>query len=172
LKGDVMQKIIIPPAGRYNLQVVGESHYIANIKKHMGPDHEVVTGETFVTIWIFREPSNIYDRNAVRVEIEGDQVGYLSKADAEQFAQFMSANTFYELQGRIGGYGGIYGVTIDFSAEKAVEQIKAASAKDTFTSVPADKDPGYSKSTKIMVVVLAILSLLMTVAFIWTMMSR
>lgn len=59
--------------GGYDVQIVGESHYTAALDA-------VATGQ-HTTTWadLIVEDDNPYDRNAVRVEIDGMKVGYLSK---------------------------------------------------------------------------------------------
>lgn len=65
----------------YSLSVVGESFRQDALSR-------IVGGRTFDGVehecdaLLLPEPSNPRDRNAVRVEIEGEHVGYLSRADA------------------------------------------------------------------------------------------
>lgn len=72
------------------LNVVGESHYletlaglVAALRVDAG-DREVMTVAKLV-----REPMNRYDRNAVRVEIHGHLVGYLSREDASEIQPWL-----------------------------------------------------------------------------------
>jgi HIRAN domain. len=65
------------------LSVVGESHYLETLAGLMAAlrvdprDREVTTVGRLT-----REPANRYDRNAVRVDVHGQHVGYLSREDA------------------------------------------------------------------------------------------
>ena len=63
--------------GWYNVDVVGESNYVDNIRKIARGKTESFSNATLVL-----EPSNRYDKNAVRVDISGLTVGYISKDEA------------------------------------------------------------------------------------------
>ena len=63
----------------YNFDVVGESfqrdHLVALLKKH-----EVINDGSFLTpAMLVLEPTNVFDSNAVKVMVEGVQVGYIPK---------------------------------------------------------------------------------------------
>ncbi|MGE4338001.1 MAG: HIRAN domain-containing protein, partial [Pigmentiphaga sp.] len=64
--------------------VVGESHYQRNLAALAGgkTDESV---ELYGLASLVPEPANPYDRNAVRVEINGLQVGHLSREDAATY---------------------------------------------------------------------------------------
>ncbi|WP_407485047.1 hypothetical protein [Acinetobacter baumannii] len=69
----------------YTFEIVGEQAYQKNLKKIAGPkDEESKFVEVMATV--ISEPFNQYDKNAVKVEINGLTVGYLSKNDAKQLA--------------------------------------------------------------------------------------
>jgi hypothetical protein len=72
----------------YATAVVGESHYQRHLQKLMGQRRPEGKRETFVA-FLVPEPDNDFDENAVMVLIEGDQVGYLMGADAEDFVYGM-----------------------------------------------------------------------------------
>lgn len=63
--------------GWYSVDVVGESNYVDNIRK-------IARGrtESFANATLVLEPDNRYDKNAVRVDISGLTVGYISKDEA------------------------------------------------------------------------------------------
>ena len=63
--------------GWFNVDVVGESNYVDNIRKIARGKTESFSNATLVL-----EPSNRYDKNAVRVDISGLTVGYISKDEA------------------------------------------------------------------------------------------
>ena len=67
--------------GLYRIEVVGESHYqdvleaICGGRTEDGADHDCMA-------MLVPEPDSPHDRNAIRVDIGGRTVGYLSRADA------------------------------------------------------------------------------------------
>jgi hypothetical protein len=66
----------------YNYGVVGESfqrdHLLALIRSHKAFD----TGEIYTTATLEPEPTNEFDSTAVKVIVEGVQVGYIAKFDS------------------------------------------------------------------------------------------
>jgi hypothetical protein len=74
------------------LNVVGESHYLEALAGLMARlrvdrrDREVMSVGRLT-----REPSNPYDGNAVRVDVQGRQVGYLSREDAADIQGWLQA---------------------------------------------------------------------------------
>lgn len=68
--------------GRFAQEVVGESHYGAQLSRVAGRERG---GEREVVAQLRREPSNRYDRNAVQVLIDGCLVGYLPREDAPSY---------------------------------------------------------------------------------------
>lgn len=69
----------------YSAQVVGESHYQPALEAIAGP--KTPARKAFACqAQLIREPSNPYDANAVRVDIDGRTVGYLSRTLAEDVA--------------------------------------------------------------------------------------
>jgi hypothetical protein len=74
--------------GRYEVEVVGESHYDSSFealrRRHKPADAE---DESFGDALLTLESSNPHDPNAVAVHIEGLPVGYLSRAMARDFRQ-------------------------------------------------------------------------------------
>lgn len=69
----------------YNFDIVGEQSYQRNLKKIAGPKQEESKFHE-CTAQVTSESSNPYDKNAVKVEINGLLVGYLSKGNASQLA--------------------------------------------------------------------------------------
>ncbi|ENT4424946.1 hypothetical protein ACQRQE_000112 [Acinetobacter baumannii] len=69
----------------YTFDIVGEQAYQKNLKKIAGPKNEE---SKFVEVMakVTSEPFNQYDKNAVKVEIDGLTVGYLSKQHAKMLA--------------------------------------------------------------------------------------
>jgi hypothetical protein len=67
--------------GNYDLEVVGESHYLANLRSIAG------SGEVrqYCDAILCMEDGNPHDSNAVAVYIEGLKVGYLSREAARGY---------------------------------------------------------------------------------------
>ena len=79
-----------PPEDGEELDVVGESHYQADLAGLMavlrdGPD----ATEAWTAARLIPEPQNPYDRNAVRVEVHDRLVGHLSREDAEEIKPWL-----------------------------------------------------------------------------------
>lgn len=76
LLGDVYEW---PELGNFDFEIVGESNYQNNIALigKQNPD--------LITAILVPEPNNQYDTKAIRVDINGLIVGYLSKDDARSF---------------------------------------------------------------------------------------
>jgi hypothetical protein len=70
--------------GKYEFNIVGESHYQAVLESICGGrSEESARKET--EAYLYLEKNNKYDSLAVRVDIEGNTVGYLSKPDARSY---------------------------------------------------------------------------------------
>jgi hypothetical protein len=88
----------------YNYDVVGESfqrdHLTALIRAH----NAFETGEIYSTAVLELEPTNPFDPNAVKVVVEGTQVGYIPKFDSPAVTQMVkkSGKSSYEVPVRIG----------------------------------------------------------------------
>lgn len=156
-----MSKIIrLTGDGSFALEVSGESYYQANLVALRGPvpledrpypDDELDPDDldelenapesvepdhpTFAASLI-REPTNKHDPNAVKVVIDGKQVGYLPRAEAKIYTAVfkklkLPADTILNIPARI--YGGYnpkkpdYGVWLDFNATPQVaDQLRQA----------------------------------------------
>jgi HIRAN domain len=90
--------------GEYNYEVVGESyqrdHLTSLIRAHKAFD----TGEIFSTAVLELEPTNPFDPNAVKVVVEGTQVGYIPKLDSSDVTAMIkkSGKSVFEVPVRIG----------------------------------------------------------------------
>jgi len=74
--------------GRFEVEVVGESHYTASfakLRRHYKPADP--DDESFDDATLTLESSNPHDSNAVSVHIQGLPVGHLSRAMARDFRQ-------------------------------------------------------------------------------------
>jgi len=77
-------------SGYYDHDIVGEANYqdalndICGGKTDDGHEHECMA-------LLIEEPTNQYDRNAVKVTISGQTVGYLSRGDAVAYKRALAA---------------------------------------------------------------------------------
>lgn len=101
------------------LKIVGESHYQDAIEELVGGRTEE-SADVEVDLSLVPESDNQYDPNAVGVEIDGELVGYLSRASAKKYRSKFGALTTHEWPGRIvggwdrgGGDRGSFGVQFD-----------------------------------------------------------
>lgn len=86
------EEVFLRGAGNFDLEIVGESFYQDNLEAICGPRNERGENREAVASLIL-EDENKFDRNnAVRVEIEGKQVGYLSKKVARAYRSTMKEN--------------------------------------------------------------------------------
>ena len=88
----------------YNYDVVGESfqrdHLMALIRSHKA----FQTGEILATAVLEPEPTNEFDPTAVKVVVEGGQVGYIAKFDSAGVTKMIekSGKKVYEVPAKIG----------------------------------------------------------------------
>lgn len=71
-------------------EIVGESFYQVALEKHAGPKTEKGVKKNCVVLLVC-ESNNKFDKNAVRVELAGDTVGHLSRADAVHLRNILKA---------------------------------------------------------------------------------
>lgn len=106
---------------KFNLPVVGESHYQKNLENICGKRTE--DGENrIISATLVAEDDNEHDENAICVMIEGKKVGYLGRGDAIKFRKHYRSKPYssYDCQAQIrggwerkGGDKGHYGVCLD-----------------------------------------------------------
>lgn len=74
--------------GTFQYEVVGESHYAENLKAIIEEANLTATepGELYCQAFLFCEPKNPYDSNAVAVVIGRKTVGYIPRRDAQKLA--------------------------------------------------------------------------------------
>ena len=93
-----------PDGVDYNYDVVGESFrrdgLLALVRSHKAFE----TGEILTTAVLEPEPTNPFDSTAVKVVIEGVQVGYIAKFDSGAVTKMIekSGKKSYEVPARIG----------------------------------------------------------------------
>lgn len=84
--------VALKPGRGWVIEVVGESQYqdaiATSYKRHGGEEHDLK-----VTAAIVPEDGNPYDRKAVRVEIDGRTVGYLSRQMAPDYRARMGTQS-------------------------------------------------------------------------------
>lgn len=74
----------LPGPGKYGVDVVGESKYQSSLEAICGGKCEDGHKKTVEAILV-HEDANPYDNKAVRVDIDGKTVGYLSREEARQY---------------------------------------------------------------------------------------
>lgn len=77
--------------GSFKVEVVGESNYQAALERICG-GRSRDGAEKYVTATLVPEDSNPYDENAVRVDIGGVTVGYLSRHAAKTYRKRLGAS--------------------------------------------------------------------------------
>ena len=74
----------LPGPGKYEFDIVGESNYQSWLESICGG--KTAEGhEKLIQATIVHEDDNPYDNKAVRVDIEGEVVGYFSKKNARDY---------------------------------------------------------------------------------------
>ena len=79
----------LPGPGEYNLKVVGTSKYQPALDAICGGKTDEGQ-ELKVRAVLIHEDENPYDKNAIRVDIEGRTIGYLSRGDARSYRKQLS----------------------------------------------------------------------------------
>ncbi len=74
----------LPGPGTYEFDIVGESHYQDALEEICGEKSEE-SAEHHTEAILYLENDNPHDKQAVRVDIEGHIVGYLSRTDARAY---------------------------------------------------------------------------------------
>ena len=79
--------LTVPRTGYFGREVVGESNYTKALRNAIGKRG----GEKEMWVTLEREPSNKYDRNAVRVHIQGATVGYVPREETGDLQGLLQA---------------------------------------------------------------------------------
>jgi hypothetical protein len=134
-RGEVIDYPLIHGDGSFSVPVVGESHHQEALERLCGGRTSESADQRCDAVLIL-EDSNQYDHRAVRVEVGGHQVGYLTRDFAPTFRAALEV-TFpgamaARCQARIrGGWDrghgdqGHFGVVLDISWPSASDQISA-----------------------------------------------
>lgn len=113
--------------GSYSVDVVGESHYQDALARICGGRSEHGTDKHMIATLVL-EDDNRHDSHAVRVDIEGQTVGYLPRETAKQYRQRLKEAGHPRLIGRcdatiVGGWDrgqadrGSFGVKLDLPTD-------------------------------------------------------
>lgn len=89
----VKGSLLIRGEGDFLFDIVGEANYQDILDAACGGKCED-GHEKLVAISLIPEPTNKYDRNAVRAVLAGHTVGYLSRADARDYLAELAAAGF------------------------------------------------------------------------------
>jgi hypothetical protein len=107
---DVNDSVLIDSGSRalddseYVYDVVGESYRRDNLTALIRAHKAIDTGQIFSTAVLEMEPTNEFDSSAVKVVVEGTQVGYIPKFDSPAVTEMIkrSGKKVYEVPVRIG----------------------------------------------------------------------
>lgn len=118
----------LPGPGVYGVDIVGESNYQSALEKICG-GREEESARKKVKALLVLEDENPHDSKAVRVDIDGETVGYLSRKEARQYRARLKEAGYPSLLGRcdaiiVGGWDrgrgdrGHFGVKLDLPTEE------------------------------------------------------
>jgi hypothetical protein len=79
-----------PDTGKFDCDIVGESHYQFAIKQLAGSNNEYVEDKEY-RAFLIPEDDNPHDNKAVRIDINSSTVGYLSRDNARTFRRRLGA---------------------------------------------------------------------------------
>ena len=111
--------------GDYNYDVVGESYQRDHLTSLIRAHNAFDTGVIFSTAVLEMEPTNPFDQYAVKVVVEGTQVGYIPKFDSPAVTEMIkkSGKSVYEVPVRIGwdtnSPSPLIGVRLQLTVEQA-----------------------------------------------------
>jgi hypothetical protein len=119
------QMIIMDNDGSFQIEVVGESHYRANLRKIAGSCEDDAV-EVVKTAYLVPEPRNAHDPNAVRVDVDQLTVGYLTRPVAAQLSPVLRRLELVavQTQAQISAFEGAsnYSVWVDGSIEEILRE--------------------------------------------------
>jgi hypothetical protein len=98
-KSDKKEIVVLIGGLKYQLQIMREEHYQKTLEAICGP-HGPGGVKRFETAWLILEDENRRDKNAVRVEIRGRQVGNLHPESAILYRQQLMARGTPNAHGR------------------------------------------------------------------------
>lgn len=80
---NVKSNYVIAGDGNYDFDIVGESNYQDALERVAGRSDE--SAEYYCTAQLVPEPKNPHDNRAIRVDIDGQPVGYISRSETIDF---------------------------------------------------------------------------------------
>lgn len=87
----------------YPYEIVGEHAYQANLLRIVGAKN-AISKEVEISAKIISEPTNSFDKNAIKVEINGLVVGYIPKKDAAKISKKKGSINVYLPAVIVGGW--------------------------------------------------------------------
>lgn len=111
--------------GSYDFDIVGEASYQAALESIAGRSDE--SAEYYCMATLAPEPSNQYDSNAIRVDIDGKTVGYISRNMTGDFHPLLKGRKAQADAVIVGGWdrgsrgSGNFGVKLDISEPIRIE---------------------------------------------------
>jgi hypothetical protein len=108
--------------GRFEFDIVGEGSYQSALRAIAGPKTEDGVEHSCTAVLVL-EDANPYDDKAVRVDIDGRTVGYLSRKHARQYRKQVPVGAMTVDAMIVGGWNrgggdtGHYGVKLDLPLE-------------------------------------------------------
>jgi hypothetical protein len=95
------------------IKVTGTSFRASSVHGAMAAHGEVLAHNRFTTahrVRLRREPNNLYDRNAVAVDVSGHHVGYIPKTQVRGVVEDASTNSSIVIRGysEVKGGGGVF----------------------------------------------------------------
>lgn len=119
------QMVILEGDGSFPIEVAGESRYFNNLQKIAGSCEDQPV-EVAKTAYIVPEPKNMYDPNALRVDIDQLTVGYLPKPAAAQVSPVLRSHGLAAIQAlaRITAFEGAnnYSVWLDGDLQEILQE--------------------------------------------------
>lgn len=137
----------LPGPRLYALDIVGESKYQKELEAICGSRKEDGE-EKLVQATLILEDNNPYDNQAVRVDIKGKTVGYLSRENARKYRQELKKTGYPNITAtcsamivggwdRSGGDRGHYGVKLDLPTDEDTTSSKSYVYSDGDTLITA-----------------------------------
>ncbi|MDR6431007.1 HIRAN domain-containing protein [Brucella pseudogrignonensis] len=83
--------ITVSGDGEYDFNVVGESHYQRALEDIAGRSDE--SAEYYCTAKLIPEPTNEYDKRAIRVDIDSRPVGYIPRDVTSDFHNILNGRS-------------------------------------------------------------------------------
>ena len=150
-KSEDRPKAKLTGPGTFSVDIVGESHYQDALEDICG-GHLLEGHEKIVKAVLIHEDDNPYDNKAIRVDIQGKTVGYLSRENARTYRKKMKDAGYPSITATcsakiVGGWDdgsgdmGHFGVKLDIPAADQQGGTKGTSNSSEFSFVIAKPNP-------------------------------